>query len=79
MPKKSAVKKHILPLPEGVTVGELVRYYFNGWRVGRLVKVEGNDAGLHAIGTYRHEAAARLKWVHVSDLKSISTKGETKK
>lgn len=73
MPKK--VKKTFIPLPDGVTVGELVRYYSNGWRTGHLEEVSGNDAGVRSVGTYLH-GPTRLKWVSVTDLEAVSKKGQ---
>jgi hypothetical protein len=61
--------KRILPLPSGVEVGELVRYYDEGWRTGYLIATNGNDAGIQPCGP-----AKRLTWVNISNLEAITRK-----
>lgn len=57
--------KNLNPLPEGVAVGDTIRYYLNGWRFGRLDKVQGNEAGIHT------GDKTRLKWVGITDIKRV--------
>jgi len=68
MPK--ARRKNLIPLPEGVEVGKNVRYYLNGWRYGRLDKIEGNNAGIHVNAAYSG-VEKRLKWISVADIKKV--------
>ena len=64
--------KNLIPLPEGIAVGDMVSFYNNGWRFGRLDEVKGNEVGIH-IGNYLHpEGATRLKWVGITDIKRIN-------
>jgi hypothetical protein len=71
--KKLSVKEPVryLPLPTGVTVGGLVRYYDEGWRTGYLMETDKNEAGIRPCGPIRK----RLTWVNISDLEAL-TKGE---
>ena len=63
--------KNLIPLPEGVEINKTVKFYLNGWRFGRLDKVEGNEAGIH-IGNYAHpDAVTRLKWVPIADIRKV--------
>jgi hypothetical protein len=63
-------RKTFSPLPEGINIGDVISYYANGWRTGRLDKVKGNEVGIYPTGTYLH-AAERLKWVLISDIKKV--------
>lgn len=65
MPKKK-VPQTFMPLPAGVKVGDQVTYYLNGWRTGRLDKVDGNNAGIHVFGG---AVNARLQWINIGDIK----------
>lgn len=68
MPKR--VPKIIIPLPAGVALGAMLRYYSNGWRTGRLEKVKGNDMGIRPVGTQLYKDA-HLKWINVSDVEAL--------
>lgn len=64
--------KSLLPLPEGVTVGDTVSYYSRGWHYGKLDQVKGNEAGIHVPAAYgAKDKAGRLKWVGITDIKKI--------
>jgi hypothetical protein len=64
--------KVVIPLPKGVKVGDQIRYYSNGWRVGTLEKVQGNQAGIHTCGTYLHPDTGRLKWIGIIDIRILN-------
>ncbi len=66
--KKSKVPKVFLPLPDGVKIGDNIAYYLNGWRTGRLDKVDGSYAGIHVLGG---AVGAHLKWVSIADIKKV--------
>lgn len=68
--KKKRIRKALLPLPEGVEIGGLVRYYRRGWRVGTLREVKGNKAAIIPSG-YNCNGEKRGKWVAFSDITKI--------
>lgn len=57
--------KEITPLPAGIVIGGLVRYYDNGWRVGRLLKQEDSQVGIERPGKHR------LVWVNLIDVEAV--------
>ena len=65
--------KSLLPLPDGIAIGDTVGYHSRGWHYGKLEQVKGNDAGIHVPAAYGDTGGdkARLKWVSISDIKRI--------
>jgi hypothetical protein len=72
MPRK--VNKTVVPLPDGVEVGGLVRYYAMGWRTGYLEEINGNEAGIRPINGYRSTEKKQLVYVYVVELKPVTEK-----
>lgn len=67
-------ESHLVPLPEGIQVGDTVRYYTRGWHIGKLEKVKGNEVGIHIPNTYANpnpKREPRLKWVAITDIKRV--------
>lgn len=73
MTKPRKRNKSLLPLPDGIAIGDTVGYYIKGWRYGKLEQVKGNDVGIHIPAAYGDTSGdkARLKWVSISSIKRI--------
>jgi hypothetical protein len=72
MPRK--INKTVTPLPDGVELDKLVRYYSMGWRTGVLEEINGNEAGIRPINGYRSTERKQLVYVYVVDLKPVTEK-----
>jgi hypothetical protein len=59
------------PLPEGVEVGKLVRYYSNGWYIGQLRSVKGNTASIVRQGYGADAKRHNAKLIPFMDIKKI--------
>ena len=64
-------KSNLLPLPEGVEVGKLVRYYGNGWHVGQLRSVKGNTGSVVPQGYNSENKKHNAKLILITDMKKI--------
>jgi len=69
--KAKRVRREKLPLPDGFSIGCLVSYYDQGWRIGYFVEVRaaGHEMGIRPILGYKKSAAHNLTWHKVSDVK----------
>ena len=63
--------KNLIPLPEGTSVGDVVRVYLNGWRTGCIKELSGRLVGIQLTGTYLHDGKSHLKWVSIEDIERI--------
>ena len=69
--QKADRKKNLLPLPEGVEVGKLVRYYRRGWHCGTLREVKGNKAAVMPMGYNCDNEKQHGKWIGIDDLRKL--------
>lgn len=63
------------PLPPGLVIGGLVRYYKNGWRAGHLSAVEGRIAKIMPIAGKSH--AVRNVNILLDDVLPIQVKEDS--
>jgi hypothetical protein len=63
-------KIKLLPLPEGVEVGKLIKYYSNGWRVGRLRSVKGNAGSVVQQG-FGEDMKRHAKLIPIEDMAKL--------
>lgn len=60
------------PLPEGVEVGKLVRYYSRyGWRIGTLRSVKGNMGSIVGQGYGPDAKAHNAKLIPIADMTKV--------
>jgi hypothetical protein len=77
--KVKRVKKEkapLVPLPEGISLGDLILYYSDGWRAGHIIETKGRTVGIRAVPAYKSVVIERLVWVQVEDIKLIKGKDE---
>jgi len=76
MIKAKKERKKFLPLPEGIEVGGLVRYYRRGWHIGHLRQVQGNKVAVMPIGyigtdTQNDNKEKRGKWIPITSIEKV--------